>query len=163
MELRLPLEVFSGCQATCPAVFGTWGFFRTLHGGVNAPTCCDFIHGVAFEEVSGHGFLVKSGPGHWGPLECGTTHEATSRISSCDRPHSEVPREGREPLPDKAGESTLLSRSGGEMGLRGSGARNLSVPLEGVRYVWEVSSVASRVPSTVWNFKTEGGTSPETL
>ena len=28
--------------------------------------------------------------------------------------------EGREPLPDKAGESTLLSRSGGEKGLRGS-------------------------------------------
>ena len=30
--------------------------------------------------------------------------------------------EGREPLPDKAGESTLLSRSGGEKGLRGGGA-----------------------------------------
>ena len=29
--------------------------------------------------------------------------------------------EGREPLPDKAGESTLLSRSGGEKGLRGGG------------------------------------------
>src|SRR5574342_961418 len=29
---------------------------------------------------------------------------------------------GREPLPDKAGESTLLSRSGGEKGLRGGGA-----------------------------------------
>ena len=30
--------------------------------------------------------------------------------------------EGREPLADKAGESTLLSRSGGEKGLRGGGA-----------------------------------------
>ena len=30
--------------------------------------------------------------------------------------------EGREPLPDKAGESTLLSRSGGEKELRGGGA-----------------------------------------
>ena len=29
--------------------------------------------------------------------------------------------EGREPLPDKAGESSLLSRSGGEKGLRGGG------------------------------------------
>ena len=27
--------------------------------------------------------------------------------------------EGREPLPDKAGDSTLLTRSGGEKGLRG--------------------------------------------
>ena len=37
---------------------------------------------------------------------CGTTHVATSRISSGDRPHPEVRREGREPLADKAGEST---------------------------------------------------------
>ena len=35
-------------------------------------------------------------------------------MSSWDRPHPEVRPEGREPLPDKAGESTLLSRSGGE-------------------------------------------------
>ena len=34
------------------------------------------------------------------------------------RPHPEVPQEGREPLPDNAGESTLLSRSGGEKVLR---------------------------------------------
>ena len=34
-------------------------------------------------------------------------------------------REGREPLPDHAGESPLLSRSGGEKGLRGSGAGTL--------------------------------------
>ena len=27
MELRLPLEVFPGRQATCRAVFGTWGSF----------------------------------------------------------------------------------------------------------------------------------------
>ena len=33
--------------------------------------------------------------------------------------------EGREPLPDKAGESTLPSRSGGERGLRGGGAGKL--------------------------------------
>ena len=42
-------------------------------------------------------------------------------------------REGREPLPDHAGESPLLSRSGGEKGLRGSGAGTLGVPLGGVR------------------------------
>ena len=43
------------------------------------------------------------------PTECGTTHEATSGMSSWDRPHPEVRPEGRETLPDKAGESTLLS------------------------------------------------------
>ena len=49
-------------------------------------------------------------------------HEATSGMSSWDRPHPEVRPEGRETLPDKAGESTLPSRSGGEKGLRGGGA-----------------------------------------
>ena len=39
------------------------------------------------------------------------------------------------PLPDHAGESTLLSRSGGEKGLRGSGAGTLGVPLGGTRRV----------------------------
>ena len=33
------------------------------------------------------------------------------------------------PLPDHAGDSSLLSRSGGEKGLRGSGAGTLGVPL----------------------------------
>ena len=42
----------------------------------------------------------------------------SSRMSSCDRPPLEVRRQVREPLPDHAGESPLLSRSGGEKGLR---------------------------------------------
>ena len=37
-----------------------------MHGGVSAPSCCAFIHRVAFEEVSGHRVLFKSGPGNWG-------------------------------------------------------------------------------------------------
>ena len=32
MELRLPLEMSPGREAACRAVFGTWGFFRTMHG-----------------------------------------------------------------------------------------------------------------------------------
>ena len=40
-----------------------------------------------------------------------------SRISSLDWCHPEVRHEDREPLPDKAGESTILSRSGGVKGL----------------------------------------------
>ena len=42
----------------------------------------------------------------------------SSQISSGRRPHPDVCRESREPLPGHAGESTLLSRSGGEKGLR---------------------------------------------
>ena len=79
---RLPLEVFTGLQATCRAVFGTCGFFWTMHGGVSTPSCCDFIHRVAFQEVSRHRILVKSRPGNRGLLEGGTAHEAPSRIPS---------------------------------------------------------------------------------
>ena len=34
--------------------------------------------------------FIKRGPGNRGPTECGTTHEATSGMSSWDRPHPEV-------------------------------------------------------------------------
>ena len=37
-ELRLPLEMSPGREAACRAVFGTWGFFRTMHGKT-APSC----------------------------------------------------------------------------------------------------------------------------
>ena len=35
--------------------------FSEMHGGVSAPSCCAFIHRVAFEEVSGIGFLSRAG------------------------------------------------------------------------------------------------------
>ena len=38
MELRLPLEMSPGREAACRAVFGTWGFFPTMHGKT-APSC----------------------------------------------------------------------------------------------------------------------------
>ena len=56
-------------------------------------------------------------------------------------------------LPDHAGESPLLSRSGGEKGLRGSGAGTLGVPLGGTRRVGglleplQYSSVAQSCPT----------------
>ena len=56
--------------------------FRKMHGGVRVPSCCAFIHRVAFEEVSGHRVLLKSGLGNRDLSACGTIHEATSRISS---------------------------------------------------------------------------------
>src|SRR5574339_845656 len=53
---------------------------------------------------------------------CASGQGGAKNRSALDRPHPEVRPEGREPLADKAGESTLLSRSGGEKGLRGGGA-----------------------------------------
>src|SRR5574341_1274608 len=46
------------------------------------PLRVDFIHRVEFGEVSGHRVLIKRGPGNRGPTEYGTTHEATSGMSS---------------------------------------------------------------------------------
>ena len=57
------------------------------------------------------------------------TYEATSRISLLDLPLPEVQREARGLFPSKARESTLMSKSGGEKGLRLSGAGKLGVPL----------------------------------
>ena len=39
MELRLPLEMSPGRGAACRAVFGTWGFFRTMHGQSGSSSC----------------------------------------------------------------------------------------------------------------------------
>ena len=44
--------------------------FSQMHGGVSAPSCCAFIHRVAFEEVSGHRVLLKCGPGNRGLSAC---------------------------------------------------------------------------------------------
>ena len=55
---------------------GTW--CAAVHGVAKR----DFIHRVEFEEVSGHRVLIKRAPGNRGPSECGTTHEATSGMSS---------------------------------------------------------------------------------
>src|SRR5574340_1075146 len=147
MELRLPLEMSPGREAACRAVFGTWGFLRTMHGKL--PLRVDFIYRLQFGEVSGHRVLIKRGPGSRGHTECGTTHEATSGMSSLDRPHPEVRPEGREPLPDKAGESSLLSRSGGEKGLRGGGAGKPQCSSRGRPGFRGTLWVASRVPSAL--------------
>ena len=76
MELRLPLELFMGFQAPCQTVCGICRFFQTMPGGGSAPSCCVFIHRVAFEEVSGHHVLMKSGLGNRGRSAFGTTHVA---------------------------------------------------------------------------------------
>ena len=58
------------------------GSFSGRCTGESLPLGVDFIHRVEFGEVSGHRVLIKRGPGNRGPTECGTTHEATSGMSS---------------------------------------------------------------------------------
>src|SRR5574341_742482 len=81
MELRLPLEVSLGREATCRAVFGTWGLFSGRCTGESLPLPVDLIHRVEFGEVSGHRVLIKRGPGNRGASQRGSTHEATSGMS----------------------------------------------------------------------------------
>ena len=63
----------------------------------------------------------------------------------------------------KEGRTRLLgARSGGEKGLRGSGAVTLGVPLGGTRRLGGLLGVAGRLSGTVSPFRAEHGTSLET-
>ena len=72
----MPLELLRVSHAPRRAVCGNRGFFWTTQGGVSALSNGNFIHRVAFEEVSGHRVLIESGLGNRGRLACGTTHGA---------------------------------------------------------------------------------------
>ena len=85
------------------------------------------------------------------------TISLTSGAGKTGQPLVKVRREGREPLPDHAGEWPLLSRSGGEKGLRVSGAGTLGVPLGGTRRVGGLLGVAGRLSGTVSPFRAEHG------
>src|SRR5574341_1008064 len=58
------------------------GFFSGRSTGESLPLRVDFIHRVEFGEVSGHRVLIKRGPGNRGASQRGSTHEATSGMSS---------------------------------------------------------------------------------
>ena len=133
-----------------------------MHEGVSAPLCCAFIHRVAFEEPSGPRVLLKGGPGNRGRSACGTTHVArlefpceTGLILRCA---------GKAGNPCQTTQGNLLSCRDQE-GRRGS---DEVVPGPSVFPSREPSvsgtfAVASRVPSSISNFKMERGTSLETL
>src|SRR5574338_616793 len=148
MELRLPLEMSPGREAACRAVFGTWVFFPN-DARKNCPFVLTAFTGGSSERCPGIGFLSR------GDREIGVLRNVeppTRPRLEClrlDRPHPEVRPEGREPLPDKAGESTLLSRSGGEKGLRGGGAGKPRCSSRGRPGFRGTLWVASRVPSAL--------------
>ena len=77
---RGDLEMSPGREAACRAVLEHGVFSEGLTEKL--PLRVDFIHRVEFGEVSGRRVLIKRGPGNRGPTECGTTHEATSGMSS---------------------------------------------------------------------------------
>ena len=89
--------VCRGCVCVCVdgrvCVRGGGGML-VVHGGVSAPSCCAFIHRVAFKEVSGHRVLFKSVPENWGLSASGTTHKATYRISPWKRAEESMSEQG---------------------------------------------------------------------
>src|SRR5574337_493322 len=62
MELRLPLEVFPGRQATCRAVFGTWGSFPDDARASHCPFVLTSFTGWSSKRCPGIGFLSR---GDW--------------------------------------------------------------------------------------------------
>src|SRR5574340_199504 len=59
MELRLPLEVFPGRQATCRAVFGTWGSFPDDARASHCPFVLTSFTGWCSKRCPGIGFLSR--------------------------------------------------------------------------------------------------------
>src|SRR5574338_268739 len=59
MELRLPLEVSPGREATCRAVFGTWGFFPDDARASHCPLVLTSFTGWSSERCPGIGFLSR--------------------------------------------------------------------------------------------------------
>src|SRR5574337_313576 len=59
MELRLPLEVFPGRQATCRAVFGTWGSFPDDARASHCPFVLTSFKGWSSKRCPGIGFFSR--------------------------------------------------------------------------------------------------------
>src|SRR5574340_1245114 len=59
MELRLPLEVSPGREATCRAVFGTWGSFPDDARASHCPFVLTSFTGWSSERCPGIGFLSR--------------------------------------------------------------------------------------------------------
>src|SRR5574337_936117 len=57
MELRLPLEVSPGREATCRAVFGTWGSFPDEARAGHCPFVLTSFTGWSSKRCPGIGFL----------------------------------------------------------------------------------------------------------
>ena len=92
MELRLPLEVSPGREATCRAVFGTWGFILDDARASHFPFVLTSFTGWTSYSFPGIGFLSR-GDREIGVLrnveaptrprlEC---HRETGLILRCDR------------------------------------------------------------------------------
>src|SRR5574342_175176 len=96
MELRLPLEVFPGRQATCRAVFGTWGSFPDDARASHCPFVLTSFTGWSSKRCPGIGFLSR------GDREVGDPFQ-TKQGSRPSCPDQEGRRGSEEVLPENFG------------------------------------------------------------
>src|SRR5574337_1908940 len=131
MELRLPLEVSPGREATCRAVFGTWGSFPDDARAGHCPCVLTSFTGWSSERCPGIGFLPR------GDREIGVLRnvEAPTRprlecrsepglILTCDR------KVGN-PFQTKQGSRPSCRDQEGRRGSEEVVPENLGVPFQG--------------------------------
>ena len=135
MELRLPLEVFPGRQATCRAVFGTWGSFPDDARASHCPFVLTSFTGWSSKRCLGIGFLSR------GDREIGVLRnvEAPTRPRlECRREPGLILRCDRKvgnPFQTKQGSRPSCPDQEGRRGSEEVLPENFGVPLEGDRDV----------------------------
>ena len=138
MELRLPLEVFPGRQATCRAVFGTWGFFPDDARASHYPFVLTSFTGWSSERCFGIGFLSR------GDREVGVLRN----VEAPTRPRLECRRETGlilrfdskvgNPFQTKQGNRPSCPDQEGRRGSEEVVPENFRVPPEGDRNDWNL-------------------------
>ena len=148
MELRLPLEVSPGREATCRAVFGTWGSFPDDARAGHCPFVLTSFTGWSSERCPGIGFLSR------GDREIGVLRN----IEAPTRPRLECRREPSltlrcyrtvgNPFQTKQGSRPSCPDQEGRKGSEEGVPENLGVPLEGDRGFGELcgSHTGCQVP-----------------
>jgi len=109
MELRLPFEVSPGREATCRAVFRTWGFFPDDARASHFPCVLTSFKGWSSERCPGIGFLSR------GDREIGVLRN----VEAPTRPRLECPRE-----------TGLILRCDGRSGTPSRKSRGVDPPVE---------------------------------
>ena len=138
MELRLPLEVSPGREATCRAVFGTWGSFPDDARAGHCPFVLASFTGWSSERCPGIGFLPR------GDREIGVLRnvEAPTRPRlECRREPGLILRCDRKvgnPFQTKQGSRPSCRDQEGRRGSEEVVPENLGVPLQGDRDAGEL-------------------------
>ena len=137
MELRLPLEMSPGREAACRAVFGTWGFCPT-DARKNCPFVLSAFTGWSSQRCPGIGFL-SGGDREIGVLR--NVEAPTSPRLDCRRETGPILRCDRKvgnPFQTMQGSRPSRPDQEGRRASEEVVPENLSVPLEGDRYVGEL-------------------------